>query len=171
MITDRDIRKARQWYGIADARRWNVARLAYKCESRKEKLSLADAIGRGEDTVENLASAYSLFVELCKSGSESVRKLRRRFPYTRWAVVYKMWYQLEFPIEEAREWLENFEGGNDAMCAEIENKHGAPEWLRRANKLYREAGKLMTDYGTPPALQRAAKFFVRVFDKVAEDTK
>ena len=80
-----------------------------------------------------------------------------------------MWWQHEFPIEEARDWLENFEGGNDALGAEIENKYGAPEWVRRANKLYREAGKLMSDVGTPPALQRAAKFFVRVFDRVTKD--
>ena len=168
-ITELELRKARSWYGIADAFRWRVARLAYKAKNRRDKLAIADAINRGEDTVENLASAYALFVELSKTGSESVRKLRRRIPYTRWAVVYKMWWQHEFPIEEARDWLENFEGGNDALGAEIENKYGAPEWVRRANKLYREAGKLMSDVGTPPALQRAAMFFVRVFDWVTKD--
>jgi hypothetical protein len=172
MINERDLRKAQAWYGIADAYRWRVARLAYKCSTRREKLALADAIGRGEDTVENLASAYALFVMLCKDGGcESVRKLRRRFPYTRWAVVYKMWYHHEFPMSEAREWLENFDGGNDAMAAEIENKYGVPEWERRANRLYREANKLMGDFGAPPALQRAAKFFVRVFDRVTKDAK
>ncbi len=154
----------------ADRNRWLVARKAYHLPNRIERLKLADAIGRKEDTVDSLAHAYGLFRMLVKNAwakgesSGSVRNLRRKYPYTRWDTVYRMWYQLEFSIDEAREWLENFEGGNDAMAAEIENKHGEPEWVRRANKVYREADKLAQDISTPKRLQRAAAYYMKVFD-------
>jgi len=64
-------------------------------------------------------------------------------------------------LEEAQDWLENFNGGNDALSAEMENKHGAAEWERRANRLYREAFKLQTDFGVPNGLQKAAVNYVK----------
>jgi hypothetical protein len=161
---------ARLWYGIADAKRWQVARLAYFLRSRRDVLRMADAINRGEDTVKNLSDAYTLFVQLVldawKDGksSEPIRNLRRKHPYTRWAVVCRSWRIYEFDLDEARDWLENFGGGNDAMSAEIENKHGAPEWERRANVVYRQAYKLQTDFGVPDGLQKAAVLFVAEFE-------
>lgn len=166
-----DYHRERELWKKADANRWLVAHKAYHLPTRIERLKLAGAIERSEDTVDNLRFAYRLFRMLVSyewqggKSSESVRNLRRKYHYTRWATVYKMWMQHEFPLEEARDWLENFEGGNDAMSAEIENKHGAPEWERRANTLYREAFKLSTDVGTPPPLQRAAKYYMKVFDR------
>ena len=47
-ITDLELRKARSWYGIADAFRWRVARLAYKAKSRRDKLAIADAMRQPE---------------------------------------------------------------------------------------------------------------------------
>jgi len=162
---------ARRWWSQADAKRWNVARIAYNTRSRGDVLRLASAIGRGEDTVRNLSDAYTLFVMLVrlawKSGksSESVRTLRRKLHYTRWAIVCRGLRVYEFDLEEAQDWLENFSGGNDAMSAEIENKHGAAEWERRANRVYREACKLQTDFGVPDGLQKAAVNYVAEFDK------
>ena len=169
--------RARRLWKQADSNQWLVAYEAFHLPNRTERLAFADALEVSESTVDNLNFAYIMFRELVRNewakgkSSEPIQNLRRKFPYTRWMTVYKMWNQHEFELDEARDWLENFEGGNDAMAAEIENKHGAPEWERRANRLYRDAGKLMSDLGTPPALQRAAKFFVRVFDKVTKDLK
>ena len=159
--------RARVWYGQADAKRWQVAWIAYHVRSRHELLNLADAINRGEDTVRNLSDAYKLFVEFIKAAgnSEPIRKLRRKFPYTRWAVVYRQWMVYEFDIDEAKDWLENFEGGNGAMEMEIDNKHGSPEWERRAGWLYRQASKLQNDFGVPKGLQEAAANYVTEFDK------
>jgi hypothetical protein len=161
---------ARRWYQEADAKRWNVARLAYHLHSRRDVLKMADAIGRGEDTVKNLSDAYTLFVQLVqrywKMGktSEPIRNLRRKFPYTRWAVVCRNWRNHEFDLGEAQDWLENFNGGNDALAAEMENKHGAPEWERRAAVMYRWASKLTNDFGVPNRLVRASKIFVKEYD-------
>ena len=163
---------ARRLWKQADANRWQVAYIANGKPNRRARLALADEIERDESTVDNLVYAYLFFKTLVmlawKRGesSESVRKLRRRFPYTRWSTVYRMWTQLEFDLDEAKDWLENFSGGNDAMAQEIENKHGSPEWERRANKLYREAKKLFEDMSTPPRLGRAAKYYMKVFDAV-----
>lgn len=167
-----DYARERRLWKRSEKNQWLVAQTAYKCPNRTERLKLAGACECSEDTVSNLASAYMLFsllvVNNWQSGksSEPVRNLRRRFPYTRWMTVYKMWVQHEFPLEEAMDWLENFDGGNDAMAAEITNKHGAPEWERRANEMYRGMGKLSTDLGAPAPLQRAAKYYMKVFDKV-----
>jgi hypothetical protein len=161
---------ARLLWSQADAKRWRVARLAYQLRSRRDVLKMASAIGRGEDTVKNLSDAYTLFVQLLKysykngGNSEPIRKLRRKFPYTRWAVVCRNWRIHEFDLEEAQDWLENFSGGNDAMEAEIENKHGAPEWERRATIMYKWASKLTTDFGVPTRLVRASKIFVKEYD-------
>lgn len=161
---------ARLWFQQADAKRWGVARIAYHTHGRRNRLKLAEAIGRRESTVDNLSNAYSLFLEMVLdawdrgNSSQPIRNLRRRFPYTRWAAVYRMWHIYEFELDEARDWLENFDGGNDAMSAEIENKHGAPEWERRANKLYRDAFKLTFDFGVPNGLQKAAANYVKEFD-------
>lgn len=163
--------QARLWYQQADAKRWSVARLASQLRNRRDVLKMADAIGRGEDTVRNLADAYALFAALVidawRNGktSEPIRNLRRKFPYTRWSIVYRQFRIHEFDIDEARDWLENFNGGNDALAAEIENKHGAPEWERRAATMYRWAGKLRNDFGVPDSLQKAAVFFVDEFEK------
>ena len=164
---------ARSWWSQADAKRWNVARLAYCLHSRRDVLKMADAINRGEDTVRNLSDAYTLFVQLLRhsKSSEPIRNLRRRFPYTRWAVVCRSWRIHEFDLDEAKDWLENFNGGNDAMEAEIENKHGAPEWERRAATMYRWAGKLSSDFGVPNTLQKAAQGFVKEYDVVFPKVK
>jgi hypothetical protein len=160
----------RLWY-MAETNRWSVARLAYQLRSRGDVLRMADAINRGEDTVRNLSDAYTLFVQLLRyshkngGNSEPVRKLRRRFPYTRWAVVCRNWRIHEFGLDEAVDWLENFNGGNDAMEAEIENRHGAPEYERRAASIYRQAMKLKNDFGVPDGLQKAAIYFVEEFEK------
>lgn len=153
---------ARRLYQQADAQRWQVARIAASVTTRREALQLADAIGRGEDTVRNLRNAYVLFAELVKwsvsngKTSEPIRKLRRRYPYTRWALVFYKWTSYEFPLDEAVEWLDKFEGGNDAMSAEIDNKHGRPEWERRAFGIYSQAQKLKDDFGVPDGLRTAA---------------
>lgn len=163
---------ARLWYSQADAKRWGVARIASQMKTRRDVLKLAGAIRRGEDTVRNLSDAYVLFTELILrawrmgESSEPIRTLRRKFPYTRWAVVCRNWRVHEFDLEEAQDWLENFQGGNDAMGAEIENKHGAPEWERRACFVYRQAVKLQSDFGVPDELQKAAVYYVKEFDKV-----
>ena len=158
--------RARTWYGQADAKRWQVAWIAYHVKSRHELLNLADAINRGEDTVRNLSDAYKLFVEMVKEyGFRTGSEMRRKFPYTRWCKIYRQWMVYEFDIAEAKDWLENFEGGNDALEMEIDNKHGSPEWERRASWLYRQASKLQNDFGVPKGLQEAAANYVKEFDK------
>jgi len=163
--------RAQRWAQQADARHWNQAWLASKLRSRRDVLKFAEAINRREDTVRNLSDAYQFFSVLVseawkhKKNSEPIRKLRRQYPYTRWAIVSRAWRMYEFGIDEAVDWLSNFEGGNDAMSAEIENKHGAPEWERRANGLYRMARKLRDDFGTPDRLHSAAVMFVEEFEK------
>lgn len=154
-----------------DSFHWNVAPIAYKATGR-DRRTLADAINRSPDTVENLAAAYGLFREMVldnwRNGktSEPVRKLRRDYPYTRWAIVFHQWSIHEFELDEARDWLENFNGGNDALALEIENKHGAPEWERRAASLYKQAYKLQTDFGVPDKLAKAATVYVNEYDSV-----
>lgn len=165
-----DYKRERELWKKADANRWLVAHKEYNLTNRSERLKLADAIERKEDTVDNLRYAYNLFRILVQNEwskgktSEPIRNLRRRFPYTRWSTVYRQWADHEFSMDEAREWLEDFDGGNDALNLEIENKHGSPEWERRANWLYRETRKLSTDVGTPAPLARAAKYYMKVFD-------
>lgn len=162
---------ARRLYQDADGKRWQVAYIAYNTDRRVDRLKLADAIGRQEDTIDNLTHAYSLFAEMVRDAwkhgksSESIRKIRRQFPYTRWSVIYKMWHVYEFELDEARDWLENFDGGNVAMTAEIDNKYGAPEWERRAYTVFKMAKKLRDDFGVPDGLQKAAVNFVEEFDK------
>ena len=165
---------ARQWYAQADAKRWQVAAVAFRVVGLRtcgETLRLAEAIGRGVDTVENLAYAYTLFAELIryKKTTESIRQLRRKFPYTRWAVICKQWLNHEFELDEALDWLENFSGGNAALSAEIENKHGSPEWERRAYMTYKQAYKLQTDFGVPDKLHKAAIEYVKAFEDWEKD--
>lgn len=169
-----DYSAAARWYQEADNSRWRVARVAFQVvglRRRDETAKLAAAIRRRVDTVETLAAAYGLFMELCYqewfSGGDSVsiRKLRREHPYTRWAVIYRQFRDHEFSIDEAREYLENFEGGNAALSAEIENRYGAPEWQRRAYSIYKDAFKLREDFTAPPELTEAALEFCSRYDK------
>lgn len=174
LIAGRDLnyqyRRAKKLYGLADASRWQVAAIAYKTVGAREfgaTERLADAIGRSTDVVENLAKAYRLFVILLDSdlGRNRARELRRKHPYTRFLTVFEAWQEYEFSVEDIIDWLENFEGGNKALAAEIENKHGAPEWERRAHATYRQAQKMVNDFGAPKALQDAALMFVEAVDE------
>lgn len=165
------ITRAKRWGGEIDARSWNLAWLASKLVTREDVIKFKNAIRREDDTVRNLSDAYGLFRLLVirqwkkNQGSESVRALRRQFPYyTRWAVVFRSMRVHEFGIEEAVDWLVNFDGGNDAMEAEIENKHGSPEWMRQAHGMYSLALKVRDGFGAPPRLQTAAVYFAREFD-------
>ena len=160
---------ARKLWRASDAQRWQVAHIAYKTvglRSLGETKKLASAIGRKEDTVERLAKAYRFFV-LMITGHDSapVRNLRRQYPYTRFATVYDAWRKHEFSFDEAIDWLENFDGGNDALSAEIENKYGDPEWQRRADGMYKLASKLRDDFGAPEKVQQAARDFCGVLDE------
>jgi len=160
--------RARHWYLDADKKRWLVAQIAYKTPNRLDKIKLADAIRRKETTVDNLYCAYSLFVELMKNAKDTreIRNMRRELPYTRWNVVYRSWNTHEFSLEEAKDWLNNFDGGNDALGLELENKYGAPEYERRAASMYRDASKLVNDFGVPDKLQKAAQNYVNEYDLV-----
>lgn len=161
---------ARRKYQGADAQRWQVAHIAYKTVGNKSDLhgtqKLANSIGREVDTVEKLAKAYRLFVLVVShAGFRAGAELRRKRPYTRWAVVFDSWCKHEFSLDEAIEWLRDFEGGNKALENEIDNKNGQPEWERRAHYLYKECLKLSTDYGAPVELQKAAKVYRIVYDR------
>lgn len=164
---------ARLWYQRADAIRWRVARIAAQVVGSNKKgmtLEMAEAIGRKVDTVEALARAYELFGVMVRNEwmnnrtSVSIRKLRRDNSYTRWATVHKMWTRYEFSIDEAAEWIRDFEGGNLAMSLEIENKYGDPEWMRRAYNIRKEAFKLKFDMTAPFGLVVAAGAFCDEYD-------
>jgi len=159
--------RARAWYQQADALRWRVAWIAYKTMSRKEDVRrLADAIGRNEDTVYRLARAYRMFVMLLKHDSALVRKLRRAHPYTRFAVVFNLWNEYEFSLDDAAEWIGGFEGGNAALEMQARDKYDdAPEWERRADSLYKMADKLRLDFAAPEAVKNAAIAFVQSMDE------
>ncbi len=165
-LSDSQFAAAHRMYGDADALRWHIAYLSDKITTKADALRMSKEIGRGTDTVANLAYAHRLFALLVRRAwlagqtSEPIRKLRRRYPYTRWMTVYRKWLAYEFPLDEAQDWLENFDGGNDAMSAEIENKHGLPEWERQAFGMYSLAGKLLEgSYGVPDRLRNAAEKF------------
>ena len=171
-LSDLQFAAAQRMSGEADARRWHIAYLSDKIRTKSEALKMSQKIGRGTDTVANLAYAYRLFAMLTRrewergGNSEPIRKLRRRYPYTRWMTVYRAWLAYEFPLDEALDWLENFSGGNDAMGAEIENKHGLPEWERQAFGMYALAGKLLDgSFGVPDKLRHAAKNFSDEYKK------
>jgi len=159
-------RAADQWKQ-ADGKRWYVASVAFRIvgKTKKHKAEtekLAAMINRSPDTVERLAAAYTLFLWMMvdeykrKSNSAPVRILRRQIPYTRWAIVYRAWEEHEFSLDEAREYLVDFKGGNDALSSELENRYGAPEWQRRIYSIYKEAWKLRDDLDVPDALKDAA---------------
>ena len=161
---------ARKKYLGADAQRWQTAYIAYKTVGSKTDphgtRRLANEIDRQPDTVEKLAKAYRLFVLITREkGFRFGAELRRKKPYTRWAVVFDSWREHEFSIDEAIEWLRDFEGGNTALQNEIANKNGQPEWERRAHMLYKECTKLSTDYGAPVELQKAARVYKIVYDR------
>jgi hypothetical protein len=159
---------ARRLYQEADRNRWQVAWIAYKTIGTHEfgaSQRLADAIGRRVDTVERLAKAYRMFVMLMHYDSALARNLRRAHPYTRFSTVFEAWNEFEFPMAEAADYIQNFDGGNAALAAEIENKHGAPEWERRANGIYRMAYKLRDDFGAPDIVKHAAQLFIAALDE------
>ena len=166
---------ARSQWQKADSARWVVASIAYRVSGRHGQVArLADAIGQSTDTVQRLARAYMLFVEMAKDEygrnktTAPVRYLRRKYHYTRWDIVCEAWNRHEFDIDEAREYLEDFEGGNDALFSEIENKHGAPEWERRAYGIYKDAFKLSDDITAPMEIVAAAKVYCAEYNKWAK---
>lgn len=116
------------------------------------------------DTVYRLANAYDLFAVLVKMDFKKARQYRRKYPYTRFDLVYRQWLEYEFDPSRLWDYLD-YKGGNVALNLFIEdNENPSPEWERRAERVYRDAKKLTTDFGVPDKLHKLAVEYVKEFE-------
>lgn len=167
----------------ANARRWEVALPAFRASQKRGAMqAIADAIyaannaemplltGRQEaptDTVERLARAYKYFIKLLEVNAQEARRARRKYGYTRFAVMWDLWLCYEFNIfERGFEYLE-LDMGNTALSLFVQDVEDAtPEWKRRSTGIYSSASKLLTDQDVPNQIRTAAELFVMEYDKL-----
>ena len=175
----------------ASQNRWRVARECFRAQSEnkysrgrmQELANVLAAVERGNthqpegeeatkknptDTVYRLASAYWLFAQLLRIDAKKARAYRRKYPYTRWAIVSAYAKDEQFPLPDAFQWLD-YEGGNKAVELALEDANGTPEWERAGRSIYNSAKKIV--YGAPLWMKRMAQAYVKAYDKWAKEQK
>lgn len=121
------------------------------------------------DTVERLAHAYELFVFLLGHppaglDSRAVRKLRRSYPYTRFALLWHAWKKYEIEPDMLYDALE-MNNSDRAMMAMVEDaEHPMTENQRRARRVYAEIVKIRDDFDDNE-IRLWAKEGIRLFEK------
>lgn len=175
----------------SNARRWAVALPSLRASQTRgamqiianaiyaannQERPLEDSHEAPTDTVERLARAYKYFIKLLEVDCYRARQARRKYGYTRFAVLWDLWLNYEFDVKEhGFEYLE-LTMGNLALSLFVENAEDeTPEWKRRSAGMYSSATKLLTDYGVPKELRTAAELYVteydKIFPKVTKDLK
>lgn len=167
---------------FANVRRWRVALPAFRAVGKRngDTQRIANAIREANecerpiedtqdapvDVVERLASAYKYFIKLLEIDSLRARQSRRRYGYSRFALMWNLWLSYEFDIrEKGFEYLElgMSNAGMELFVINVEDE--VPEWKRRAADGYSRLRKLVDDYGTPDKLREAARQYVAVYDE------
>ena len=136
------------WSRLADAswtdartKQWIVAlvttrRTIYTCKITPAELS-------------QLRGAWLLYAFIRAEKPQDARRLRKQYEYRRFYELYRLWRLHEFSAEECIEHLE-FDGGIAGMVGQVEDVHGAPEWERRGQYIYKTVDKFVhVAYGAP----------------------
>lgn len=162
---------------FSNARRWRVALDAHRSVGKRDGRTqliaeairaanrqdapLLDAPEANSDIVERLAHAYRYFIMLCQVDFSRARKSRRQYGYSRFAVLWDLWLNYEFDINEHGFEYLDLEMSNRAMELFVVNAEDeVPEWKRRSTGMYKSASKLLDDLDVPENLRQAAKDYI-----------
>ena len=96
-----------------------------------------------------LRGAWEMYAFIRAQRPQDARRLRKRYEYRRFYELYRLWRLHEFSADECIEHLE-FDGGIAGMVGQVEDVHGAPEWERRGQYIYKTVDKFVhVAYGAP----------------------
>lgn len=167
----------------ANARRWSVALPAFRAVGKRDgstqivanaiyaannaETPLQDVVEAPTDTVERLARAYKYFYKLLEVDFAKARQVRRKYGYSRFALLWDLWLNYEFDVaDKGFEYLELGMSNTGMELFVKNNEEEVPEWKRRSTGMYSSAIKLLTDYGVPKELKDAAQNYINEYDKV-----
>jgi len=135
----------------------NLAEKSWTTAHRKQWLVSLIAARRGVATwqllpdyeLSKLKGAWEMYAFIRTTHPVQARSLRKRYEYRRFYELFRLWRLHEFSAEECIEHLE-FDGGIAGMVGQVEDVHGAPEWERRGQYIYKTVDKFVhVAYGAP----------------------
>lgn len=147
--------KASSAYKASDTGRWEAARWCAKVVGRYERgltLGLADDMGVSSDTVENLAHAYMMYIELCSKqkyrfATRMARKAPRVF-YSHFRALYTARNRYKMSLDEVFDILRDIvldEGGISSRDVDhyISEKYGrVKDWMFYGEKVMKALAKM-----------------------------
>jgi hypothetical protein len=180
-ISSYDAKKLQTWYSNAcnaykdsDIGRWEAARWCAKVVGRYERgatIGLAADMGVSSDTVENLAHAYLMFIELCgwhkyRSATRMARKMPRVY-YSHFRALYTARHRYKLSLAEVFDTLRDIvldEGGISSrdIDAHISEKYGrVRDWMDYAEAALK---KIANTLKCPDLPSDGRKIFMETFE-------
>lgn len=186
-IGDREERKLQIWYSKAcsaykdsDAGRWEAARWCAKIVGKYERgatIALADDMGVSPDTVENLAHAYMMFIELASTSKyRSATRMAQKAPrvyYSHFRALYTARHRYHLTLAEVFDTLRDIvldEGGISSrdIDGHISEKYGREkDWKYYAEQTNKRLVKLLASHDLPSEGRKlAGELFSWIGDNV-----
>ena len=163
MLENKEEAKLQIWYANActayknsDNGRWEAARWCAKIVGKYEKgatIGLADDMGVSSDTIENMAHAYSMYIEFCsKQKYRNATRISRQMPrvyYSHFRALYTARNRYHLTLDEAFGILRDIvldEGGISSRDIDglIRDKYGREkDWMFYAERVQKANASLL----------------------------
>ena len=122
--------KARSAYKGSDAVRWEAARWCAKIVGKYERggtIGLADYMGTSADTIENMAHAYKVYIELCsKHEFRMATRMAREMPtifYSHFRALYTCRNRYKMTLGETFDILRDIYLGEGKISSRDVDQH------------------------------------------------
>lgn len=167
-------------YKNSDTGRWEAARWCAKIVGKYERgatIGLGEEMGVSPDTVENLAHAYLMFIELAsRSKYRSATRMARQAPrvyYSHFRALYTARHRYKLTLAEVFDTLRDIvldEGGISSreVDAHISDKYGREkDWIYYAEQANHRLSKMLACSDLPvEGRKKAADLFCWIGDNV-----
>ena len=122
--------KARSAYKNSDSGRWEAARWCAKIVGKYERggtIGLADYMGTSADTIENMAHAYKIYIELCgKHEFRMATRMAREMPtifYSHFRALYTCRNRYHLTLHETFDILRDIYMGEGKISSRDVDQH------------------------------------------------
>jgi hypothetical protein len=174
MINSKEEAKLVIWYANActayknsDSGRWEAARWCAKIVGKYERgatIGLAEDMGVSCDTIENLAHAYTMFIEFCsKQKYRKATRMSREMPrvyYSHFRALYTARNRYKLSLDEAFGILRDIvldEGGISSrdIDAHIRDRYGkVKDWMHYGERVMKAQASMHKSHDLPDEVRK-----------------
>ena len=167
-------------YKNSDDGRWEAARWCAKIVGKYERgatIGLAEDMGVSCDTIENMAHAYTMYIEFCsKQKYRKATRMSRAMPrvyYSHFRALYTARNRYNLSLDEAFGILRDIvldEGGISSRDIDglIRDKYGSEkDWRYYGERVMKPLSKFINCYDAPPeAIKKSRELFSYLGDNI-----